>query len=354
MSFSVLRINLLVFLVAAVGAAILARYTRTLNSLDRPNERSSHTVPTPRGGGIAIVVTSTLGVLLAVALEAIEIKVALALIVGGLAVATVGFADDHRGIPTRIRLSVHAGAALWALYVLDGVPALQIGAEAIELNGFWSVVSMLSIVWMLNLFNFMDGIDGFAASEAIFVTAAGSLLGIAMGVASGVSLAAAIVGGSCLGFLIWNWPPAKIFMGDIGSSYLGYIIAILVLISAVDSPVAIWVWLVLGGAFFIDATTTLVRRLARREQVSEAHREHAYQWLARRWESHRPVTMGLMIINVVWLLPFAVWCVLQPDRAAYIVVGAYLPLLIAAVLAGAGRAEHRTQAPIAEENSVDG
>jgi len=354
MSFSVLQITLLAFVLAAVGTAVLTRYTRTLSSLDRPNERSSHTVPTPRGGGIAIVATSTLGFFLAGLLGAIQTDVALALIGGGLAVAAVGLADDHGGVSTKVRLGVHTSAALWALLILDGVPSVQIGAELIELNGLWSLVGVVGIVWVLNLFNFMDGIDGIAASEAIFVTLAGSLLAIAMGIASGVSLAAAIIAGSGLGFLIWNWPPAKIFMGDVGSGYLGYLIAILVLVSAVDSPVAIWVWLILGGGFFIDATTTLVRRLARRERVYEAHREHAYQWLARRWDSHRPVTIGLMAVNLIWLLPFAVWSALQPDRAAFIVVGAYLPLLIAAVLAGAGRAEHRTQATIAEKVSVDG
>jgi len=354
MNFSVLQFVLLAFVIAAAATGVLTRYTRKLSSLDKPNERSSHTVPTPRGGGIAIVATSTLGVLIAAVLGAIETAVALALIGGGLAVAAVGFADDHRGVSTKVRLSVHVGAALWALFVLDVSPMLRVGAESIELNGFWYPVSALSIVWALNLFNFMDGIDGIAASEAIFIAMAGSLLAIPMGVAFGVSLAAAMLAGSCLGFLNWNWPPARIFMGDVGSGYLGYTIAILALNSAVDNPIAIWVWLALGGAFIIDATITLVRRLLRKERVYEAHREHAYQWLARRWDSHRLVTTRLVVINVVWLLPSAVWCVLQPDRAVYIVAGAFVPLLIVIVLAGAGRAEHRGETTGVSKVPVDG
>src|SRR5438094_479119 len=128
----------------------------------------------------------------------------------------------------------------------------------------------------------MDGIDDIASSEPTFVAWSGAAL--TAPAASGA--AAVILGATCLGFLRWNWPPARIFMGDVVSGYLGYVIAVLALASTREDPVAIWVWLILGGVFFVDPTVTLLWRLLRGERVYEAHRSHTYQWLARRCGGH--------------------------------------------------------------------
>jgi Fuc2NAc and GlcNAc transferase len=148
---------------------------------------------------------------------------------------------------------------------------------------------------------------------------------------------------ACGGFLAWNWPPAKIFMGDVGSGYLGYAIAVLALAAARENSVALLVWLILGAVFFVDATVTLLRRLARRERVYEAHRSHAYQWLARRWQSHRRVTVAVLLVNFFWLLPCALVAVRHPVWAGWMVVLAIVPVTVAALLAGAGRAEGNCQ-----------
>ena len=295
--------------------------------------------PTFRGGGVAIVVTSSTGLVILSWFGFLGHGLALGLLVGGLAVAIVGFADDRFSVPAWTRLIVHVSAALWALYILEGTPMLQLGTEVVELNGIWYVVSVLGIVWLLNLFNFMDGIDGIAASEAVFVSLGGGLLALTMGVSSGIGIGAGVLAGSCIGFLVWNWPPAKIFMGDVGSGYLGYVIAVLVLAAAAEHPVVIPVWLVLGAFFFVDATVTLMRRVARGERPYEAHRTHAYQWLARRWDSHRRVTVGLTVLNVALLLPLAVWCALQPESAIFILLGVVSLLSAAAIFVGAGRSE---------------
>lgn len=128
-------------------------------------------------------------------------------------------------------------------------------------------------------------------------------------------------------------------MGDAGSGYVGYVIAAVSLLTARENPVGLLVWLILGGLFFVDATVTLVRRLLRRERVSEAHRSHAYQWLARRWGSHRRVTVMVIVVNLVWLLPCATVAALHPRWAAWLTVIALLPIAIGAVVAGAGREE---------------
>jgi Fuc2NAc and GlcNAc transferase len=201
------------------------------------------------------------------------------------------------------------------------------------------VVGVLGIGWVLNLFNFMDGIDGIAASEGTFVAWSGALLTAAAPASSGVTAAAVILGAACLGFLRWNWPPARIFMGDVGSGYVGYVIAVLALAAGRDDPIALPVWLTLGGAFFADATVTLVRRSLRRERLHKAHRGHAYQWLSRKWGSHRRVTVAVIAINVVWLLPCAWLETVFPRFAAVIATAALAVVAAAALGCGAGRSE---------------
>jgi Fuc2NAc and GlcNAc transferase len=316
----------------------MCKFARSRGLLDIPNERSSHKVPTPRGGGAAIVITATVGFGLLFALRRIDFALFAAL-AGGLAVAVVGFVDDRHPVPALARLAAHVAAALWALGWLGGLPPLPIGGHPIELGVFGTLVGVLGIVWVLNLFNFMDGIDGLAASEATFVAWSGGLLSAATLASAGVAAAAVIFAASCLGFLSWNRPPAHIFMGDVGSGYLGYVLAVLALAAARSNPVALWVWLILGGAFFVDATVTLVRRLLRGERVYQAHRSHAYQWLARRWGSHGKVTLIVVAVNVLWLLPCALLAARFPAYAALGVILALAPLALLAAAVGSGRSE---------------
>ncbi len=187
----------------------------------------------------------------------------------------------------------------------------------------------------------MDGIDGIAGTEAIFIAGAGGALAILTASAPAIAIVSLMFGVACGGFLWWNWPPAKIFMGDVGSGYVGFFIAVLAIAAARENSVALLVWLILGGVFFVDATVTFVRRLARGERVYEAHRSHAYQWLARRWRSHRRVTLLVSLINVTWLLPAAVIASTRPSLAGWFACAALIPLAAAAVAAGAGRDEER-------------
>jgi Fuc2NAc and GlcNAc transferase len=214
-----------------------------------------------------------------------------------------------------------------------------VGARTLHIGWLGDLCALLGVMWVLNLFNFMDGIDGIAGSEAVFVTGAALAPMQLLGVASEVSAASLVFGAGTLGFLVWNWPPAKIFMGDVGSGYVGYAIATLALASAASNPAAVWVWLILGGVFFVDATVTLVRRVTRGERAHQAHRSHAYQWLARRWASHGRVTLTVVAINLLWLLPCALLAALRPEYALPAVLLALAPLLLVAVAAGAGRRE---------------
>jgi Fuc2NAc and GlcNAc transferase len=236
-------------------------------------------------------------------------------------------------------MGVHVAAAIFAVYFL-GPPAIPIGASIVVLGACSAALSVLAIVWILNLFNFMDGIDGIAASEGAFILfgAAGLQLVTADISPNGIA-PALILGAACLGFLMWNWQPAAIFMGDVGSGYLGYAIAVLALESSRTNTSAVYTWVILGGVFLVDATLTLFRRLLRRERVYQAHRTHAYQWLARRWNSHSNVTVAVIAIDILWLFPCAALAAIFPTHAPWICLIALTPLAACGLVAGSGRAE---------------
>lgn len=320
-----LSIALLVVLVSAVLTAAMRRYALARNVVDLPNERSSHALPTPRGGGVAIVASFLMAVIASAA--SLPTGVVVAVVVGGLGAAAVGFADDHGHIAARWRLLAHFACA-GAVIVGIGIPPLDWMGTAIDLGPIGIVLGALYLVWMLNLYNFMDGIDGIAGVQAVTVgvgaVAAYGMAGIG---GSGETSLPLLLAAASLGFLVWNFPTAKIFMGDAGSGFVGLMLAAMSLHAAVTHPPLLWCWGVLMGVFIVDATTTLLRRLMRRERVYEAHRSHAYQHAARWAGSHRPVTLAVAAINLVWLLPWALAAAAGWVPGAIALVLAYLPLL---------------------------
>jgi glycosyltransferase WbpL len=333
-------LSIAAFFAAYAMTAWLLRHSRVSRIVDRPNSRSSHSVPTPRGGGLSIVAVTIAGAVLLCSMGKLAPVPAAALVLGGLCVAAVGFWDDVRSAPIAVRMSVHIGAALLAVYCLGGASTFRIGGFVFDLGAAGSMLTVLAIVWTLNLYNFMDGIDGLAASEAVFVLLGGAGLALILGGASPVEVAAPLIAGAaCLGFLMWNWPPASIFMGDVGSGFLGYAIAVFAIESSRSGTVNIYAWLILGGVFLVDATLTLLRRLLRGERVYQAHRTHGYQWMARRWGSHWRVTAAVIFVNVVWLLPCAALAVKSASQAPWICALALAPLGAAALWSGSGRPE---------------
>jgi Fuc2NAc and GlcNAc transferase len=307
--------------------------------LDHPTQRSSHTQSTPRGGGAAIVLVlvPTLMLLYSTGLLAANPMAAIGF--GGSAIALIGFVDDRHTLSARSRICVHAVAALLAVAAIRAVSLqslIQWGAMAWFIAG----LEVLAVIWSTNLFNFMDGIDGIAASEAIFVAGAGAWLNWSCGGNAGLTLAMLCLSAANCGFLLWNWPPSKIFMGDVGSGFVGFMLAALALAACTSSSLPGAVWVILGGIFVVDATFTLLRRMLRGDRWFEAHRTHAYQWLARRWKGHRPVTLLTIGINICWLLPWAWFATSRPQHAALALIVALSPLAAAAFAAGAGRPEN--------------
>jgi Fuc2NAc and GlcNAc transferase len=247
---------------------------------------------------VAIVIPVLVALALLALSDALPWRTAVALLGGGLAVAVAGWADDVRDASPATRAAVHLAAAVWTVAWLGGLDAVRIGSTSIELGAVGHVAAILGIVWCTNLYNFMDGIDGIAAGEAVIVAVAGGALLLATGEV-GLGLLVFALGGASLGFLRWNWPPARIFMGDVGSGFIGYLFAAIALTSEANGSLPLLAWIVLLGAFVVDSTLTLLRRAARGHAVYRAHALHAYQRMARWLGSHRPVTIAVIAIDIL-------------------------------------------------------
>ncbi|MCW1244317.1 glycosyltransferase family 4 protein [Pseudomonas sp. SAICEU22] len=328
-----------VFFVSLFLTGGLRRYALARSLMDVPNARSSHSVPTPRGGGVAIV-SAFLGALPILAFfGGLSWTSTWALLGAGAGIALLGFLDDHGHIAARWRLLGHFLAAIWALFWLGGLPALELFGSVFDLGWLGNVLAAIYLVWMLNLYNFMDGIDGIASVEAICACLGACLL-YWLGGFENLMLAPLVLAMAVGGFLYWNFPPARIFMGDAGSGFLGIILGLLSLQAAWVSPKLLWVWLILLGVFIVDATVTLLRRLLRGDKVYEAHRSHAYQFAARQYGRHVPVTLAVAAINVFWLLPLAGCVALWGMDGTLALMLAYLPLFVLAVRFHAGELEN--------------
>lgn len=311
------------------------RYALASHLLDVPNARSSHRVATPRGGGLSIVVLTLLALPLLGSVGAMSWHSVVGLAGSGAIVAAIGFADDHRDVAARWRLVAHFVAAGWLMAWLERAPPISV--LGFQLIGWISVIfALLYLVWVTNLFNFMDGIDGLAGAEAVTVCIGAGVIAVMVFPSGGTWLAPLALGSATLGFLPWNWPPAKIFMGDVGAGFLGTVLAGLSLVASLAEPRLLWSWIILLGVFVVDATVTLLRRVARRERFFEAHRSHAYQHAALKCQSHLPVTVAVAAINLCWLLPIALLVGRGRVDGVVGVLLAYGPLVIGTIVLRAG------------------
>lgn len=286
-----------ILLSSAVAFAVAVVLTRQfsnpgscLHLLDHPNERSLHTRPTPRTGGVAILA----GILLALPLWFLatgghDLIVWLLAAIG--LIATLSFLDDRRGVSVAVRFPGHViGAGLVVFGADFYLPGIVPGIPVIWPAWLGIGLEILFLVWMINLYNFMDGMDGLAGGMAVIGFGTLALFGLLSGNPPFATLSLVIAAATC-GFLLFNFPPARIFMGDTGSAVLGLLAGGLILWGARDEIIPLWIGLLVFSPFIVDASVTLVRRLLRGERVWQAHRTHYYQRLVQCGWSHRKTAL---------------------------------------------------------------
>jgi len=326
---------LVVFIASWLLTGAVRRYALAQQLIDVPNARSSHQVPTPRGGGVAIVAVYLSAVALYFFQDGLDPGTLWVLLVSGALIAALGLWDDHGHVPARWRLIGHFLAATWVVVGISSDTPLDLYFFSVTPGLLLSAGFIVYLVWMLNLFNFMDGIDGIASSQAIFCCLSAALLYAVTGYSDLAGLPLMLAAATA-GFLVWNLPPARIFMGDAGSGFLGIMMGVLSLQAASIHPDFLWCWLILMGAFIVDATFTLVRRILGGSKFYEAHRTHAYQHASRVYASHSAVVGRLFLLNLFWLLPIAALVAFGQCEGIVALMVAYVPLVFIGIKFRAG------------------
>ena len=304
------------FLASWAGCGAYLKLARRWRLYDHPNERSAHETPTPRGGGIGVLLGVFCGTLLAALLGESWPRPYPELLVLAAVLLLLGFQDDRSGLSVRVRLPLYALVCVAAVLLL-------------WVDYSWWLKSLAAVyaLWVLNLFNFMDGIDGIAAAEAVFAFGGAALLGIANGAEGAYPLFCMLLAVASLAFLFWNWSPARLFMGDTGSVPLGFLLAALSLQGEAGAGTPLVCWLILLAVFITDASYTLCWRALHGEKLTQAHSRHGYQRLARHWHSHSRVVVAMTAYNLLWLLPCAALALHRPGFSPLCLFLAYAPLL---------------------------
>jgi Fuc2NAc and GlcNAc transferase len=333
----------LAFAVSVLITGLLRAYSVRLRLIDIPNQRSSHSVPVPRGGGLAIALVSLLGLFAAWFADLVDARLLVGVGGAGFGIGLVGLLDDRFSIRASVRLLVHIlGAAWFMVWCWQLLPAATPGDSGAMLAG-WAILILMGIVSAVNIFNFMDGIDGLGGGQGVFLASTAVWLLSAAGGDESVAVLLSVVVAASVGFLLWNLSAARIFLGDVGSGFLGFILAALPLVGSGYTGIPVATWLILWGVFVADAGTTLIRRIIRRDRWYAAHRSHAYQVLARRLASHQLVTLIYLAVDVAWLLPLAWWSIQVPQYAELVACLALAPLLALAWHFDAGAPENGRQ-----------
>lgn len=283
---SLILFNIVIFLTSFLLTLLIRKFAIKKSIIDIPNERSSHQIPTPRGGGFAIIITIYAGLTYLYCSNKIEEDLFFALL-PGIGLSLVGFYDDIKKLNWLIRLGIQFLCSMIALVILRGMKPL-VGND---INIIWSLGALLGMIWFINLYNFLDGSDGYSSMETIAVS-------IFLWYFSG-SNTLLVIAFSVAGFIYWNWPSAKIFMGDAGSTTLGFILAVIGIYFHNTDELNLFYWLMLTALFWFDATFTILRRMKYNEKITEPHKNHIYQRLIRGGTSHLKVMLLGLSINII-------------------------------------------------------
>lgn len=301
-------------------------YAHKKELIDHPNERSAHTTPTPRGAGMVFVGLWIIFAVLSYYRGFISLLQLFVFVPGGFLVSLIGYCDDTLHVPSIWRFLVQLSAAVMTLIALGGFPRLHIGVWLLHWGSLGSILSIIALIWSANLYNFMDGSDGMAGVEALFVFGIG---GYFIWNAGGQNLALLSWGVAALvaGFLVWNWPKAKVFMGDVGSTFLGFLVVAFALAGDRWYQVSPLLWLIPYGVFCYDATFTLVRRVIAGKPWDKPHREFAFHRANRAGFSHQQILWVVIVINT-GLMMAAYWLHKHPRYPVAVFVGSIMVVTV--------------------------
>jgi Fuc2NAc and GlcNAc transferase len=285
--------------------------------VDRPYARSAHLSPTPVGAGICFALAVILALFVPNTATFEAPLVLWVLQGGGLLVALVGLIDDRYALPVWLRLFVYlASSSVAVVALLNATPVLIIG------------LAILALGWTINLVNFMDGLDGFVSTQALSVCLGLGVISLFVPGALGVSHFALVLAGALIPFLWRNWPPARFFMGDSGAVFIGFYLGCVGLYAAGQDNRLGAVWLILMMPFIVDATCTLLIRLAQGKSPVQGHSDHTYQRLKRASDSVLVINVGLLGLQVLWQIPMAIWAIFGSYSPVFAVIFATIPSLV--------------------------
>ncbi|MGI9287311.1 MAG: MraY family glycosyltransferase [Pseudomonadales bacterium] len=305
------------FALAILTALLVALYrwaATKIGVIDRPTQRSSHRRATVSGAGIVLAAVFLFLLTLLLYRNTIAVNIAW-LFAMASCIAIFGWLDDRFHLSIRLRFAVYSIFAIASVALIGVQPPIL------------AIAAALFVLAHVNLFNFMDGIDGLAICQAVFCCTAAAWL-MQSNVASDLVPISAGLAAIGLGALVWNWAPAKVFLGDAGSIFFGLSLAVLAIHSAVEGSLHFVTWLILFAAFISDSAITLIARALAGEKIYQAHRTHVYQLLAQRLNSHAAVTCVYMLINLAFLLPLAMLAEHSELRRYYYLSIAYVPLIV--------------------------
>lgn len=326
----------LIFLSTLFLTGVVKKYILAKKIIDIPNNRSSHVTPTPRGGGVAFVLIFLVSACLLFYYQLVNLHGGYVVLIAAFFIALMGYFDDLNSLSPLQRFIMQIIFAIISLYVMNFLPVINIYSYSIHPGFVLNFLVIFYLVWLTNLYNFMDGVDGIASIEAISTGLGISIIYWLTGHYDMILLPM-LLSIVVAGFLYWNFPPARIFMGDVGSGFLGFMLGILSIQSLFIGVEFFYCWLILLGVFIVDSTYTLLYRMVSGKKIYLAHASHAYQHAARHYNSHLFVSMGVFFINVIWLLPICIAVSLKFIDGFLGLFIAYLPIFILSKHFNAGK-----------------
>lgn len=316
-----------VFFINILGIIVYRSIATRLGILSYPNFRTLHELSVPRGAGIVFSSIFVIGVFVFWYFNLLSKELLFILGFGGGMATLFGFIDDIYDIRASRKLLIQIILSIWMLFFLENGALLN---ESSMITFIKIPLFILFIVWMINAYNFMDGIDGMAISGALYISSTLILITLITNGSSELAIIFILLMACAGAFMLFNWPPATIFMGDSGSIFLGYLFGSIILITVMRGEISLWTWLIIFGYFFSDTTVTQLARLILVKKYFQAHRSHAYQNLARITGSHLKVTGWVTVFHIVWLLPLSIWTTLRPEIELIAVFLAIIPGLVIA------------------------